>query len=540
MTETIFNWILETGLAVTLLIAFILIIRRPFARRFGARWTYALWALPLMRIFMPAIVLPALPDPVVTATVEPVYVMPMTTTGVIGPAEPSLPWSVIILAIWGAGAIVWLGWQMMLQRRFKQTVTQNSLPPSARTAQLAQSLAFRLKIRRMPEIRLSSDKIGPLVTDPLNPVIILPSDFEDNYSAAQQEFALGHELTHIRRNDLWAAFAGLLFRAVNWPNPLVHLAAGKFRADQEAACDASLLSLMGEGGQSKHDYAETLLHAARRTVRLTQPRPLGLTIYHPLKERLMILNTENTKASALSRVLATALIASAIVISAPFTRAEGPDEADTEVTANWVEKKVIKMVEDVDGVETKKHYEIITENGETKAFEIDELGNRFEVDVDSIDGLELHGGHAVMLKNGTIDIKGLDGLDALDGEHANIIIKRHVDGDFPEGMKKRMAIKVDGNFGDMSEEEKQAFIEKLKSEHGGNVFAFSSDEDVTIDVESGGHAWVMGDSQNTHLVTAAKRLTEKAGKSEDLTRDQRRKLEKAIKALEAAQEALEE
>ena len=535
MTEAALNWMLETGIAVTLLIGFILIIRRPFAKRFGARMTYALWALPVLRVFMPAIVLPALPEGPINEAAVPIYTVPamaIPAQSIAEPAAPIIPWSLVILGLWMFGAVIWLGWQLFLQRQFRKTVTRESRELTETVTRSAERIAAQLGLKHLPEIRLSSEKIGPLVTGPVKPVIILPSDFEDNYSPSQQAFALGHELTHIRRFDLWAAFAGLMFRAVNWPNPLIHYAAGKFRADQEAACDASLLALMGESGSAKHDYAETLLHAARRTVRLTQPRPLGLTIYHPLKERLMILNTQQTKASALSRVLATAMIASAIVISAPFTRAQGPADDqlagdDSKVEFKSVNKQVIKMIEDVDGVETKKHYEIVTENGETKAYEIDDFGNKIEVDPDSIHGLKMHGQNAFAFKHGDFPGEDFDIQIMADGEGGPHMIRKH------------MVLNMDDMKG-MSKEEMKEFFEKHHAGQGANVFAFSSGEDVTFDMNGQAFAWSTDGSHHAGLVTAAKRMTEKVEKSEDLTREQRRKLEKAVKALEEAQKALEE
>jgi len=52
------DWAIETGIAVSLLIVLVLIIRRPFARIFGARAAYALWLLPFIRLIMPEVTIP--------------------------------------------------------------------------------------------------------------------------------------------------------------------------------------------------------------------------------------------------------------------------------------------------------------------------------------------------------------------------------------------------------------------------------------------------------------------------------------------------
>ena len=49
------NWGLRTGVVITGLIGLVLLLRRPFARYFGAEATFLLWSLPLIRLCMPDI-----------------------------------------------------------------------------------------------------------------------------------------------------------------------------------------------------------------------------------------------------------------------------------------------------------------------------------------------------------------------------------------------------------------------------------------------------------------------------------------------------
>ena len=235
---------------------------------------------------------------------------------------------------------------------------------------------------------MSKTNLGPLVSGFIRPVIILPKNFEANFSARQQFFALTHELAHIKRGDLWAALGVLVFRALNWLNPLVHFSATKFRIDQEAACDAYVLSVIGGGAQTRHNYAQTLIRSASLTRtkpgQAPQINPLCLTIYHPLKERLMTLkNTKNTS-TILSRIGVGAFIAAALAATAPLTfAASGP--ADEAAQTQTKSKKVIKWVENNDGVETTKHFEVMSENGVTTAYSIDEFGNKTLINADEVE-----------------------------------------------------------------------------------------------------------------------------------------------------------
>ena len=47
------NWVLETMIASTLLMAAVLALRGPVARMFGARVAYLLWLAPALRMILP-------------------------------------------------------------------------------------------------------------------------------------------------------------------------------------------------------------------------------------------------------------------------------------------------------------------------------------------------------------------------------------------------------------------------------------------------------------------------------------------------------
>ena len=64
--------LLQTLVWTGVLIAAVLLLRRPVARHFGAEAAYALWALPLLRLVVPPVVLPAWMAPKVAAPATPV------------------------------------------------------------------------------------------------------------------------------------------------------------------------------------------------------------------------------------------------------------------------------------------------------------------------------------------------------------------------------------------------------------------------------------------------------------------------------------
>ncbi len=532
--ENMINWALNTGLDISILIVLVLVCRRFFVKMFGARAAYALWVLPLFRLVMPQtpITIPkpswmqtgvAVPDPVmVSGTAQSIF------TNQTAPPITQIQWHIPVLVLWLGVAAIWLGVLFWRQHKFIKSVYKTSAPISGSVRAKLARACKNLKLNTCPEVRIAKANIGPLVAGVFKPVILLPQDFEENFSTHQQVFALTHELAHIKRGDLWAAFAGLVFRALNWPNPLVHYCAVKFRTDQEAACDAYVLSTINGGSRAKQNYAATLLHSAKLAApeyrTQTQNRlaaPLSLTIYHPLKERLMTLKTSKTNSTILSRLGVGAFLVAALTVTAPITFAAGPQTSGAQVLdaptppappkIKTQSKRVMKWIENNNGVETTKHFEITEEDGVTTAYSIDEHGNRTLVDVSEI---------------GMKDGQGTMNMFVMDNEDGDGSIK----------------IMMSDELGDLGDLEGLAGAETLHMTGDGHSKIFikrmTTDDDGMI-INMNEDAFVMDAGGRTStMVSAAQSLLEQAD-DKDLSNKARRKLEKARKALAEAQEAIE-
>lgn len=309
-----------TALAVAALTGLVLLIRKPFARQFGPRTAYALWLLPLVRFVLPPLPpsfslagwlgLPPLAEPKlqavhplsptpVTALPEPMarLSIPQSATAAepLPAPEPglwaSLPDQLLpaLLVVWISGTLIWLGRSCYQQAVFRRLVDTDSEPASPVIQAEARRLAQQIELRQIPCIRQSLLCAGPLVTGLTRPVVLLPQWFEEDYSPAEQRDALDHELTHLKRGDLWAFQLARLVAATQWFNPLTYLALYAFRIDQEAACDADVLR---RGQVSPAAYGRTLVKAARLAAPADRRlATASLTLAHPIKERLIMLQT---------------------------------------------------------------------------------------------------------------------------------------------------------------------------------------------------------------------------------------------------------
>lgn len=281
--DALASWLLQTGVMITLLLGLVLIIRRPFAKVFGSTATYALWAIPFARLFMPGLTWPRAltPDWALPQSEAPLLIPAeftfsgpmMFSNAPIAPDPVSLSGVAVLITVWLGVAAIWLGSQLWRQHIWLRDLEQHTQAPSALLLSEVQTACAEARIKRRPTVRLSAHNIGPCVTGLLRPVVILPDHFETDYTAEQRHFALIHELAHIRRGDLLAAMAALIFRALNWPNPLVHYAAIAFRTDQEAACDATVMRWIGASQHATQSYAKTIVQAASGSAAPLSPSP---------------------------------------------------------------------------------------------------------------------------------------------------------------------------------------------------------------------------------------------------------------------------
>lgn len=345
------GWAVDTAIAVSVLIAAVLLIRRPFAAAFGARAAYALWLAPAVRAVTPPLSLPEMPVSTPSLTGAADYVLMTSAAPEAG--GPSL--ATLLTILWLGGTALFLAVHWWRHHAFLQEALADARP---------------LDIPGVPYDVVASDRIdGPMATGLVHPLILVPADFQEHLDPGQQRFALWHEQLHHRRRDIWASAAALLVVSLLWFNPLAHVALGAFRRDMEAACDASLIAEAGSAAAPA--YAQTILRCASRPV----PRSLcALTAIDELKGRLMMLKLNHGRA----RKLAGIALASAIAIGGMATAAAAQEQATTE-TKKFEKKIVVRHVGDKDIV---KH----GEPGELRDMAAKCPGEKFEVD--SVGGTE--------------------------------------------------------------------------------------------------------------------------------------------------------
>ena len=185
----------------------------------------------------------------------------------------------------------------------------------------------------LPRLRKSADVRSPVIVGALDPVLLLPDDF-DNHSPDEALAAFYHELAHVRRQDyLVNLICQIAVLPVVW-HPAAYELQQRIRRTREMVCDAIAAQQM----QSEIGYAKCLLTMARRTLGQRDlagaAQAIGLFGNNELEERIMRLMQERspmTGRTKLARVASgatvmVAAIAMAVLFHVTPTLAQSTDK----------------------------------------------------------------------------------------------------------------------------------------------------------------------------------------------------------------------
>lgn len=241
MSGSLQSFLLDTLVWTGGLIALVLVLRRPVARHFGAQAAYVLWFVPLVRLMLPPLELPAwlkpageAAAPVATLADAPPAAMlaayPVEISAAALPQEPPFDFATPLLALWLAGAAVFLVRRFALYFQMRRELLDGARPVGEEG---------RIRLVESPAIA------GPVAFGVRDKVIALPPGFMASPDRRARDLALAHELAHHKGRDLLVNFLVQPLFALHWFNPLGALGWSAMRRDQEAACDVRVMAASG-------------------------------------------------------------------------------------------------------------------------------------------------------------------------------------------------------------------------------------------------------------------------------------------------------
>lgn len=259
MASELISLLLRAALFAGLATLVLLAVRRPLRHWLGAALAYQAWLI--VPIVVTASLLPgsAAPSVLSVQALRPVQALAVQAApAVTADGAGMLP------LIWMAGVAAMAWWFIRGHVRFLRQAGE---------------------LTRIGDLFVGADGAGPASVGLFRPRIVVPRDFAQRYTPAEQALVIAHERVHVKRRDAFADLVAALFQCVFWFNPLIHFGVRRLRQDQELACDAAV---MRQHPRQRRAYAEALLksHAGAFAAG-------GIHCHwqtqHPTKERIMSL-----------------------------------------------------------------------------------------------------------------------------------------------------------------------------------------------------------------------------------------------------------
>ncbi len=348
----------EISAAMAAVIAALLLLKPLVNRRYTARWRYWVWLAVAARLLLPFNLSLAAAPVHLAAPMEQTVALPArvwagkssgTAAGSAasaaqngaqtGPASgeaavsnstgeaaaapsgtdgQSLTLAGLLFRIYLAGGAFFLLWQLMSRRRFSRYARRWSVPPSPEQRAVFEAEKRSLHVKMPVGLAVCPGVGGPMLTGLVHPVILLPGE------VSHLSLVLRHELTHLKRRDLWYKLLLLGANAVHWFNPLVWLMVRAASRDLELVCDDATVADLDEAGHGA--YGDAILSSLKSG----RASPLSTGFRGGAKavaERLRNLASGSKKQgrAALTAAVLVVALAAGLVACGPVGGSDGPE-----------------------------------------------------------------------------------------------------------------------------------------------------------------------------------------------------------------------
>ena len=265
--------VFSAAVSGSVLIVFVLALRRLFAKRLPRRLFPALWCVAALRLLLPVriptqlsfwnLLQGANKPPAGGVISEVLRPFPALESGVFQRAAATDTGRSVspVVAVWLIGAALLALYLLVGFFCITRSFRAAKIAPGDEIS----ALLARFHISRAPNICQTKSRRAPLSFGVLRPTVLLPEDL----GGEAFTLVLAHELAHVKARD---CLKKLLFAAclcLHWYNPLVWRMVKAAGEDLELSCDEAVLHALGPG--CKKSYALTLLSMAQ-----SAPKPAPL------------------------------------------------------------------------------------------------------------------------------------------------------------------------------------------------------------------------------------------------------------------------
>lgn len=209
--------------------------------------------------------------------------------------------AVILFAFWQLGMILVLGFNIICYVSYVRRLNKHNISTEQQEIELLNNL-----LGRKNTLRLHKNSIVeiPILIGFFRPAVILPNK---NYEDMKLRNILMHEITHMKRYDIYVKWLLIFVGAMHWFNPLIYFVRREMNKACELACDESVIR--GFDISEMQQYGDTLIAVAADSIRKT---PLPIIMFEDkknLKERLGAIMKHKKQSKR------TVIVASAILVT---------------------------------------------------------------------------------------------------------------------------------------------------------------------------------------------------------------------------------
>lgn len=264
------------------IISFFLFILKPFIKnKLPKSFQYYMWFSAVIALMLPVskiIVIPVSDQSVMSTRSIYAIAQRISDTASETPANHVPSTAVILFVFWQLGMILFLGFHMICYVSYVRRLNRHNINADRQETELLHSLSERKNTLRLYKNAMVKT---PISIGCFRPAIILP---DKKYEDKKLRNILMHEITHIKKHDIFVKWLLIFVGAIHWFHPLVYFVRREMNKACELACDESVIKRFDHS--EKQQYGDTLIAVAADPIR---KMPLSLTMCESkknLKERL--------------------------------------------------------------------------------------------------------------------------------------------------------------------------------------------------------------------------------------------------------------
>ncbi len=186
--------------------------------------------------------------------------------------------AVILFMVWQLGMILVLGFNITCYVSYARKLGRHNINADWQEIELLNNLLERKNTLRL----YKNPMVGtPILMGFFRPAVILP---DKEYEDMKLRNILMHEITHMKRHDIFVKWLLIFVGAVHWFNPIVYFVRREMNKACELACDESVIKSLDINEMQQ--YGDTLIAVAADSIRKT---PFSIAMFEDkgnLKERL--------------------------------------------------------------------------------------------------------------------------------------------------------------------------------------------------------------------------------------------------------------